>query len=93
MVKPVIVRTIDDERPQDELCGGDLITALHTTLQAMTAPASVSLIVRDVHFEKAGRWVLLHVSATQGRKRHALTVRMPRARAESIRARLNGMLG
>jgi hypothetical protein len=81
------------ESAADELAAGDALDAIHTALQAATSPASKYLSVRDVQFQKVGRWVLLSLVWKDGKTRHTLTVRMPTAKARSLAARLGAMVG
>lgn len=76
------------ERPEDELLGSDAIAAMHECLVSITKPADKTLTVRDIDVRKVGRWVLMHVKLRHENEPIEFTVRMPRARAESIRLRL-----
>jgi hypothetical protein len=89
----VNVDTLPPGETGTELSAGDALDALHTALQAATSPASKYLSVRDVQFQKVGRWVLLSLVWKDGKTRHTLTVRMPTAKARSLAARLGAVVG
>jgi hypothetical protein len=81
------------ERAEDELSGIDAIAAMHDALVTVTKPADKVLTVRDVDFQKVGRWIVLRAKLMDGKTTIEFDVRMPKARAQSIRQRLTRVLG
>lgn len=80
------------ERPEWELSGSQSVEALHDALVTVTKPADQTLSVRHFNVRKVGRWTLLECRLQQGKDVIEFTVRMPRARAQSLRQLLNKVL-
>jgi hypothetical protein len=75
-----------------ELTSGDAIAALHDALVTVTKPADKRLTVRHFDVTRVGRWTLLECRLKDGKQVIEFTVRMPRARAQSLRQLLNRVL-
>lgn len=86
------------EHPQDERHGSDALAALDASFQDMTAPARLALSIKDISFQKLGRWVVCTVKFREdvqlnGEVVNEVKIRMPRARAEVARLHLGRLLG
>lgn len=75
-----------------ELTGAQSIEALHEALVTITKPADKTLTVRDISFKRIGRFIVMHAKLNDGKTVIEFDVRMPRARAQVIRQRLNTVL-
>lgn len=81
-----------------ELSGSAGIAALHHALQDFTGPAKLAFSVKSITPKKFARWVVIKVVfaadvAIDGKVVNEVSVRMPRARAESLRLALTRELG
>jgi hypothetical protein len=75
-----------------ELTGDAAFEALHQALVTISKPADKTLTVRDVDFRRIGRFIVMSAKLNDGKTVIEFKVRMPRARAASIRQRLNTVL-
>lgn len=75
-----------------ELTGAAAFNALREALVIISKPADKTLTVRDIDFRRIGRFIVLFAKLNDGKTVIEFKVRMPRARAQSIRQRLNAVL-
>lgn len=81
-----------------ELTAAAALDVLADQFRDMTEPPQLKLSVKAVAVKKLGRWVIVTIKFPEvvlihGKEVRELSVRMPRARAESVRMLLARVLG
>lgn len=80
-----------------ELTGSNLVDVLAAQFKDMTDPARVEFSIKDIQVKRLGRWVVFTITFREyvqlnGEIVNEVKVRMPRARAESLRLHLARVL-